>query len=67
MNNELKLLDTLSNLKEVRKQAVSLKLRGYEDLVTDLETGYQTVIDDILELSGLTEREIDLIWEITEV
>ena len=59
-----KLLSTLMNLKEVRKQVNALSELGI--VLGDIQTGYESVIDDVLELAGLSERQIDLIWEITE-
>lgn len=59
-----KLLSTLMNLKEVRKQVNTLSELGI--VLGDIQTGYESVIDDVLELAGLSERQIDLIWEITE-
>lgn len=59
-----KLLNTLIDLRDVRNQVTSLNSQGI--FLGDIQTGYETVIDDILELAGFTERQIDLLWEITE-
>lgn len=61
-----KLLNTLADLKEVRNCVADLEASGHETLIRDVKVGYESVIDDILELAGLSERETDLLWEITE-
>lgn len=54
----------LEDLRDVREQVSCLRKLGID--LGDIQTGYETVIDDLLELAGLSERQADFIWEITE-
>lgn len=52
-------------LQEVRGEVALLKKAlGIE--LGDIQTGYEEVIEDLLKLQGYSEKQIDLIWELTE-
>lgn len=60
-----KLVQIISDLRETREQVAQLKAQfGIE--LGDIQVGYECAIEDILELFGLSEKQIDFFWELSE-
>lgn len=60
-----KYCELLANLRETREQVATLRKKmGIE--LGDIQVGYECTIENILELLGMTEEEIDQFWSLTE-
>lgn len=60
-----KLEELLTNLYETRQQVADLRENlGIE--LGDIQTGYEVAIENLLELLGLSEDQINFFWYLTE-
>lgn len=54
----------LQDLADARKKVSDLRELGVD--LRYIQISYEAAIDDFLKLAGISERQVDLIWEITE-
>lgn len=60
-----KYAELLMNLQETRQQVAELRDRYRIDL-GEIQVGYECAIENLLEMIGLTEKEIDIFWSFSE-
>lgn len=60
-----KLAQIISDLRETREQVAFLR-NNLGIGLGEIQVGYECAIEDLLELFGLSEKQIDLFWELSE-
>lgn len=60
-----KLVELITNLYETRQQLSCLR-QDYGIKLGDIQVGYESAIENLLELLGLSEQEIDIFWYLSE-